>query len=77
MILQGLLITVYLVIGMPPVDAGAENDTVTELVDAVVTDVIVGEPNGVGFITILLVAPETPDFEGLMITPGLILIAMI
>jgi hypothetical protein len=45
-ILQGLLITVYLIIGMPPVDAGAENDTVTELVDAVVTAVIVGAPSG-------------------------------
>jgi hypothetical protein len=34
------------VIGIPPVDVGAVNDTVTELVDAVVTAVIVGAPSG-------------------------------
>jgi hypothetical protein len=33
------------VIGIPPVDVGAVNDTVTELVDAVVTAVIVGAPS--------------------------------
>jgi hypothetical protein len=62
--------------GIPPVDAGAVNDTVTELVDVLVTDVIVGALSGVGFITILFVAPETPDTVGFIVTPGPILIVI-
>jgi hypothetical protein len=54
-ILLGLLIAVYCIIGIPPVDVGDVNDTITELVDAVVIDVIVGTLNGIGFITILIV----------------------
>jgi hypothetical protein len=39
---------VYFNIGIPPVDVGAVNDTVTELVDVLVTAVIVGAPSGIG-----------------------------